>query len=230
MLQMLSHGLIASVLFFLTGVTYDRTHTLFMDRMNGIAQMMPKTFALFTAGAMASLALPGMSGFAGEIAVFIGISSSDIYSSSFRVVLVLLAAVGLILTPIYLLSMLRMVFYKSDEAITCDINGSEIKSFSNDEPVCFGNSCVLPGEAIFEDVNPREIFIAASFLVLIIGMGVYPKLVTQTYDVKTTELAAHSYQQALAHKSEETNLYASHKNQIAPPIPQPETLGLISIQ
>ncbi len=230
MLQMLSHGLIAAVLFFLTGVTYDRTHTLFMDRINGIAQSMPKTFALFTAGAMASLALPGMSGFASEIAVFIGITSSDIYSSSFRIVLVLLAAVGLILTPIYLLSMLRMVFYSSNESLTCDIDQSGIKSFSNDEPVCFGNSCVLPGEAIFEDANPREIFIAASFLVLIIGMGVYPKLVTQTYDVKTTELAAHSYQQALAHKSEETNLYASHKNQIAPAIPQPETLGLISIQ
>ena len=78
MLQMLSHGLIASVLFFLTGVTYDRTHTLFMDRMDGIAQVMPKTFALFTAGAMASLALPGMSGFASEIAVFVGMVTSDV--------------------------------------------------------------------------------------------------------------------------------------------------------
>ena len=229
MLQMLSHGLIAAVLFFLTGVTYDRTHTLFMDRMNGIAQSMPKTFALFTAGAMASLALPGMSGFASEIAVFIGITTSDLYSSSFRVVLVLLAAVGLILTPIYLLSMLRMVFYSSNEAITCDIDKSGIKSFSNDEPVCFGNSCVLPGEAKFDDANLREIFIAACFLIPIIGMGVYPKLVTQTYDVKTTELAANSYQQVLAHKSENTNLYASKKNQIAPNIPQPGTLGLISI-
>ncbi|MEO0925586.1 MAG: NAD(P)H-quinone oxidoreductase subunit 4, partial [Cyanobacteria bacterium J06643_13] len=42
MLQMLSHGLIASVLFVLTGVTYDRTHTLFMDRMDGVALVMPK--------------------------------------------------------------------------------------------------------------------------------------------------------------------------------------------
>ena len=229
MLQMLSHGLIAAVLFFLTGVTYDRTHTLFMDRINGIAQVMPKTFALFTAGAMASLALPGMSGFASEIAVFIGITTNDLYSSSFRMGLVFLAAVGLILTPIYLLSMLRMVFYKSDEDYTCEINGSEIKRPNSDEPVCFGNSCVLPGEAIFEDVNPREIFIAASFLIPIICMGLYPKLVTQTYDVKTTELAAHSYQQALANKSEDTNLYASMKSQFAPQIPQTETLGLISI-
>ena len=59
---MISHGLIASVLFFLAGVTYDRTHTMIMDEMGEIGKVMPKVFALFTAGAMASLALPGMSG------------------------------------------------------------------------------------------------------------------------------------------------------------------------
>ncbi|MDJ0897916.1 MAG: NAD(P)H-quinone oxidoreductase subunit 4 [Xenococcus sp. MO_188.B8] len=227
MLQMLSHGLIAAVLFFLTGVTYDRTHTLFMDKINGLAEVMPKTFALFTAGAMASLALPGMSGFVSEIAVFIGISNNDLYSSNFRMGLVFLAAVGLILTPIYLLSMLRMVFFNSAQASTCDINQSEITSANNDEAVCFGNSCVLPSEAKYQDANPREILIAASFLIPIICIGLYPKLVTQTYDVKTTEIATHSYQ-ILAEKSGDTNLYASRKNQIAPEIPPTETLGLIS--
>ncbi|MFM5891288.1 MAG: NAD(P)H-quinone oxidoreductase subunit 4, partial [Dolichospermum sp.] len=61
-LQMISHGLIAASLFFLSGVTYERTHTLMMDKMGGMAKVMPITFALFTMGAMASLALPGMSG------------------------------------------------------------------------------------------------------------------------------------------------------------------------
>ncbi|NEO88649.1 MAG: NADH-quinone oxidoreductase subunit M, partial [Spirulina sp. SIO3F2] len=92
MLQMLSHGLIAAVLFFLTGVTYDRTHTLFMDEMGGISQVMPKVFALFTMGALASLALPGMSGFVSELSVFVGYSTSDLYSSPFRTVTVFLAA------------------------------------------------------------------------------------------------------------------------------------------
>jgi NADH dehydrogenase subunit M (EC 1.6.5.3) len=100
MLQMISHGLIASMLFFLAGVTYDRTHTMMMDKMGGIGQVMPRVFALFTAGAMASLALPGMSGFAGEIAVFMGMTTSDVYGSTFRTVTVFLSAVGLILTPI----------------------------------------------------------------------------------------------------------------------------------
>ncbi|MCC0178642.1 NAD(P)H-quinone oxidoreductase subunit 4 [Waterburya agarophytonicola K14] len=189
-LQMLSHGLIASLLFFLTGVTYDRTHTLFMDRMDGIAVVMPKVFALFTAGAMASLALPGMSGFASEIAVFVGFTSNDIYNPTFSTVLVFLAAVGIIMTPIYLLSMLRLVFFNSNEALACDIDIIKTTKPTNEVAVCFGNSCVLPGEAPFEDATPREIFIAACFLVLIVGIGIYPKLATQMYDSTTVAINA----------------------------------------
>jgi NAD(P)H-quinone oxidoreductase subunit 4 len=190
MLQMLSHGLIASVLFFLTGVTYDRTHTLFMDKMGGIGEAMPKVFALSTAGAMASLALPGMSGFASELAVFVGIATSDVYSPAFRTVTIFLAAVGLILTPIYLLSMLRQVFYQSEAAAVCNIGTTRVINPNNDAAVCFGNSCVLPADAKFNDATPREIFIAACFLILIVGIGVYPKLATQMYDVKTVAINA----------------------------------------
>jgi NAD(P)H-quinone oxidoreductase subunit 4 len=170
-LQMVSHGLIAASLFFLSGVTYERTHTLMMDKMGGMAKVMPRTFALFTIGSMASLALPGMSGFVGELMVFIGIATSDVYSSSFKVVVVLLSAVGVILTPIYLLSMLRQVFY--------------------------GNQSVreeLHLDIVIADVKPRELFITACLLLPIIGIGFYPKLATQTYDVKTIELAAHARQ------------------------------------
>ncbi|MEH2200133.1 NAD(P)H-quinone oxidoreductase subunit 4 [Nostoc sp.] len=166
-LQMVSHGLIAASLFFLSGVTYDRTHTLMMDKMGGMAKVMPKTFALFTIGSMASLALPGMSGFVGELMVFLGIATSDVYSSSFKIVVVLLSAVGVILTPIYLLSMLRQVFYGEQ----------------NEE---------LHLDAVISDVKPREIFITACLLLPIIGIGFYPKLATQTYDVKAVELAAHA--------------------------------------
>ena len=198
MLQMLSHGLIASVLFFLTGVTYDRTHTLFMDRMDGVALVMPKVFALFTAGAMASLALPGMSGFASEIAVFVGMTTNDVYSPTFSTVVVFLAAVGIIMTPIYLLSMLRLVFFNSNEALACDIDKAQLRKPTNEPAVCFGNSCVLPGEAAFDDANSREIFIAACFLVVILGIGIYPKLFTQMYDVKTVAINAEVVQSQLA--------------------------------
>ncbi|MCY7322778.1 MAG: NAD(P)H-quinone oxidoreductase subunit 4 [Phormidesmis sp. CAN_BIN36] len=194
MLQMVSHGLIASMLFFLAGVTYDRTHTMAMDNMGGIAQVMPKVFALFTAASMASLALPGMSGFASEIAVFIGLTTSEAYSSSFRAVTVFLAAVGVILTPIYLLSMLRQVFYDSGAAPDCDVTSEGLKALENQGAVCFGTNCILPADAEFSDARPREVLIAGCFLVLIIGIGFYPKLVTQLYDAKTVAVNAQALQ------------------------------------
>uniref|UniRef100_A0A7C3PGP7 NAD(P)H-quinone oxidoreductase chain 4 n=1 Tax=Oscillatoriales cyanobacterium SpSt-418 TaxID=2282169 RepID=A0A7C3PGP7_9CYAN len=226
MLQMISHGLIAAVLFFLAGVTYDRTHTLSMDNMGGIGQAMPKVFALFTAGAMASLALPGMSGFVSELAVFMGVATSDIYSPTFRTVVVLLSAVGLILTPIYLLSMLRQVFYGTGAAPTCGLNSSEVANQDNEGAVCFGTNCVLPGSAQFSDANPREVFIAVCFLILIIGVGVYPKLATQMYDVKTVALNSQARQAYTQIAQEKPQIYA--KGFFTPGIVEPEVATISS--
>lgn len=182
-LQMLSHGLIAAALFFLSGVTYERTHTLAMEKMGGMAKAMPKVFALFTAGSMASLALPGMSGFVGELSIFLGVTSSDVYNPTFRLVVVLLAAVGLILTPIYLLSMLRQVFYGKENS-------------------------QLVMENYLADANPREIFITACLLVPIIGIGLYPKVAMQTYDVKTVAVAAQVRNALPTIAQERANLYS----------------------
>ena len=116
--------------------------------------------------------------------VFLGIGTSDVYSSSFKVVVIFLSAVGVILTPIYLLSMLRQVFYgKQSQELVLDH--------------------VVP------DVNPRELFITACLLLPIIGIGFYPKLVTETYDVKTVEVAAHARQvlPVVAHQ-QPTSLYS----------------------
>ena len=166
-LQMLSHGLIAASLFFLAGVTYERTHTLMMDKMGGLAKAMPRTFTLFTAGALASLALPGMSGFVGELMVFLGLTTSDAYNPTYKGVLIVLTAIGLILTPIYLLSMLREIFY-----------GPKNPAFTLEAGVRL-------------DTKPREVLITACLLLPIIGIGFYPKLVTQSYDVKTVEVSSH---------------------------------------
>ena len=164
MLQMISHGLIAAVLFFLSGVTYERTHTLSMDKMGGIAKSMPTTYALFTVASMASLALPGMSGFAGELTIFLGLTTSDVYSDGFKTTIVFLSAVGLLITPIYLLSMLRRVFF-----------GKQLES--SDKP--------------WLDAKPRELAISLCLIVPIIGIGLYPKIATQTYDTTTVAVAAH---------------------------------------
>jgi NAD(P)H-quinone oxidoreductase subunit 4 len=162
---MVSHGLIGASLFFLVGATYDRTHTLMLDEMGGVGQKMKKIFAMWTACSLASLALPGMSGFVAELMIFIGFATSDAYSSTFKVIVVFLAAVGVILTPIYLLSNLREIFY-----------GPENKE-------------LVEHEALI-DAEPREIFIVACLLVPMIGIGLYPKMLTQIYDSTTLQLTA----------------------------------------
>ncbi|WP_373545018.1 NAD(P)H-quinone oxidoreductase subunit 4 [Chamaesiphon sp.] len=165
-LQMVSHGLIGASLFFLVGATYDRTHTLMLDEMGGVGQKMKKIFAMFVACSMASLALPGMSGFVAELMVFVGFVTSDAYNPQFKAIMVLIAAIGVVLTPIYLLSMLREIFY-----------GAENKELVEHEELV--------------DAEPREVFIIACLLVPIIGVGFYPKLLTQIYDPTTTALTAH---------------------------------------
>eukprot|EP00976_Prorocentrum_cordatum_P112589 1195560-Prorocentrum_minimum.AAC.1 len=101
----------------LVRVTYDRTRTLILEDLGGLAVQMPKVFAMFTAISLASLGLPGMSGFISELMIFLGFVTSESYSYEFREVLTLLGAVGVILTPIYLLSMLRQVFYGSKRGV-----------------------------------------------------------------------------------------------------------------
>jgi NAD(P)H-quinone oxidoreductase subunit 4 len=220
MLQMISHGLIASVLFFLAGVTYDRTHTMAMADMGGIGQVMPRVFALFTMGAMASLALPGVSGFAGELSVFLGVTTSDVYSSTFCTVTVFLAAVGVILTPIYLLSMLKQVFFGTSAKLSCNIGDAGLNNQEAEEAVCFGTDCVIPTQAVYRDANPREVFIAACFLVLIIGIGLYPKAAMQMYDVKTVAVNSEVRQSYSIIAQRNPEIYA--KGLLIPTIPESE--------
>ncbi|MGA1303059.1 MAG: NAD(P)H-quinone oxidoreductase subunit 4 [Cyanobium sp.] len=156
MLQMVSHGLIGASLFFLVGATYDRTHTLQLDEMGGVGQKMRKMFALWTVCSLASLALPGMSGFVSELMVFVGFATSEAYTLGFRILISILAAIGVILTPIYLLSMLREIFFGKENA--------ELVSHTN-----------------LVDAEPREIYVIACLLIPIIGIGLYPRIMTDSY-------------------------------------------------
>ncbi len=163
MLQMISHGLIGASLFFLVGATYDRTHTLQLEEMGGVGQKMRIMFALWTVCSLASLALPGMSGFVSELMVFAGFVTDEVYTLPFRVVMACFAAFGVILTPIYLLSMLREIFF-----------GKE-------------NSGLVSSTKLV-DAEPREIYIIGSLLVPIIGIGLYPRIITDTYIASIDDL------------------------------------------
>jgi NAD(P)H-quinone oxidoreductase subunit 4 len=195
MLQMISHGLIGASLFFMVGATYDRSHTLMLDEMGGVGQKMKKIFAMWTTCSLASLALPGMSGFVAELMVFVGFATSDAYNSTFKVLVIFLAAVGVILTPIYLLSMLREMLY-----------GPENKE--------------LVDHTNLIDAEPREVFIIACLLIPIIGIGLYPKLVTQIYDSSISQLTAklrNSVPSLVQQAKAPSNMYST-MSLAAPPI------------
>ncbi len=103
MFQMVSHGLITGALFALVGVLYDRAHTREIAAFGGLANKMPVYTALMTLFAMASLGLPGMSGFISEFMIFIGsFPSYPVYVG--------IAVLGVVLTAAYILRMVQKVF------------------------------------------------------------------------------------------------------------------------
>lgn len=103
MFQMVSHGLITGALFLLVGVLYDRAHTREIAAFGGLANKLPVYTALMTLFGMASLGLPGMSGFVSEFMIFVGSFSS-------YPIIVGIAVLGVVLTAAYILRMIQRIF------------------------------------------------------------------------------------------------------------------------
>nr|YP_010608415.1 NADH dehydrogenase subunit 4 [Sabia japonica]WAN89155.1 NADH dehydrogenase subunit 4 [Sabia japonica] len=150
-LQMISHGFIGAALFFLAGTSYDRIRLVYLDEMGGISIPMPKIFIMFSSFSMASLALPGMSGFVAELIVFFGIITSQKFLLMPKILITFVMAIGMILTPIYSLSMSRQIFY-----------GYKLFNAPN---------------SFFLDSGPRELFVLISLFLPIMGIGIYPDFV-----------------------------------------------------
>lgn len=104
MYVMLSHTLVSGALFLCVGVVYDRLHTREIARYGGLANNMPFFAACFMAFTMASIGLPGTSGFIGE---FLSMQGAYIYDSRVAA----FAAVGTVLGAAYMLWLYRRVFY-----------------------------------------------------------------------------------------------------------------------
>nr|YP_009524982.1 NADH-plastoquinone oxidoreductase subunit 4 [Meconopsis racemosa]YP_010308333.1 NADH dehydrogenase subunit 4 [Meconopsis racemosa var. racemosa]UER99638.1 NADH-plastoquinone oxidoreductase subunit 4 [Meconopsis punicea]AXR92257.1 NADH-plastoquinone oxidoreductase subunit 4 [Meconopsis racemosa]AXR92341.1 NADH-plastoquinone oxidoreductase subunit 4 [Meconopsis racemosa]AXR92425.1 NADH-plastoquinone oxidoreductase subunit 4 [Meconopsis racemosa]AXR92509.1 NADH-plastoquinone oxidoreductase su len=150
-LQIISHGFIGAALFFLAGTSYDRIRLVYLDEMGGIAIPMPKIFTMFSSFSMASLALPGMSGFVAELVVFFGIITSPKYLLMPKILITFVMAIGMILTPIYSLSMSRQMFYGYKQF--------NVQNF------------------YFFDSGPRELFVSICIFLPVIGIGFYPDFV-----------------------------------------------------
>ncbi len=122
MIVMLSHGLVAGALFLAVGVIYDRLHTREIDRYGGLAINMPGYALFFMLFTMASIGLPGTSGFVGEFLSLIGI-----YAVSSAVTLV--CTTGIILGAAYMLYLYRRVVFgvqkNADAAAMPDLDRRE---------------------------------------------------------------------------------------------------------
>ena len=102
--QMLSHGIVSAALFLCVGVVYDRMHTREISRYGGLVHRMPKYAAVMMIFTMASVGLPGTSGFIGEFLVLAGAFLANTWVAA-------LAATGLILGAAYMLMLYRRVIF-----------------------------------------------------------------------------------------------------------------------
>ena len=103
-IQMISHGLVSGALFLCVGVVYDRMHTREISRYGGVVHNMPIYAAVFMVFTMASVGLPGTSGFIGEMLVLVGTFKASQWAALF-------ASTGLILGAAYMLWLYRRVVF-----------------------------------------------------------------------------------------------------------------------
>jgi len=102
--QMLSHGIVSAALFLIAGVVYDRMHSRLIETYGGLVHRMPVYAAVFMVVMLASVGLPGTSGFVGEFLVFVGAFQDNTWVAG-------LAMTGVILGAAYMLWLYRRVIF-----------------------------------------------------------------------------------------------------------------------
>ncbi len=125
-IQMISHGIVSAALFLCVGVVYDRLHTREISRYGGLVSKMPMYAFTFMIFILASLGLPGTSGFVGEFLVLLSIFSINTYFAVF-------ATTGVVLAATYSLWLYRRMIFgaliKDDLSEMLDLTQREIIIF-----------------------------------------------------------------------------------------------------
>ncbi len=155
-LQMVNHGVSTGALFLLVGVLYERRHTRLIDAYGGIARPMKVFAAILVIITLSSIGLPGTNGFVGEFLILAGTfrealsAPGDFGAANFKtagVVFGVLAASGVLLGAIYLLTMVRKVLF---------------------------GPITHPENERLRDVGAREFAVLASLVVCVFWIGVFP--------------------------------------------------------
>jgi NADH-quinone oxidoreductase subunit M len=103
-LQMFSHGIMTALMFAMVGALYDQAHVRDMSIFGGLANKMPRFTAFFAIAGLASIGLPGLSGFVAEFHIFVGIFKTyPVFGA--------LAVFGAAITATYILRMLAIAFF-----------------------------------------------------------------------------------------------------------------------
>jgi len=166
--QMVSHGVISALLFFLVGAVYERTHTRQLAEIGGgLAKQMPTLFYFWMLGCMANLGLPGLSGFVAEVTIFYGAFTSPMaeWISKGGMVQgwIYLSCTGVILTAGYMLWLLKKLFY-----------GEELPKWKGH----------------LHDATTTEKIVAYTLSFSILALGVYPAVLTRYYQPISDKMAA----------------------------------------
>ena len=99
-MQMVSHGLMTTLFFAVIGMIYERTHTRAVKELGGLLKVMPFISAVFVLAGLASLGLPGLSGFVAEMTIFIG--SWQNIDNTYRIATII-ACASIVVTAVYIL-------------------------------------------------------------------------------------------------------------------------------
>lgn len=99
-IQMISHGLMTALFFALIGMIYGRTHTRMIDEMGGLMKVMPFLGVIYVIAGLASLGLPGLSGFVAEMTIFVG---SFQHPDVFHRICTIVACASIVITAVYIL-------------------------------------------------------------------------------------------------------------------------------
>ena len=126
-IQMLSHGVVSAALFLVVGVVYDRVHSREISTYGGLVHRMPFYALIFMVFMLASVGLPGTSGFVGEFLILIGTFQVNTWVA-------LLGATGVIIGAAYMLYLYRRVIFgeltKEDLKKILDVSPREIAVFA----------------------------------------------------------------------------------------------------
>ncbi|MFY0605142.1 MAG: NADH-quinone oxidoreductase subunit M [Cyclobacteriaceae bacterium] len=150
--QMVSHGFISGALFLTVGVIYDRTHNRQIESVSGLASKMPVFTFFVVLFYFASLGLPGLSGFVGEVLVLMGAIGAEAASGLFPRWVGMVAVFGIIVSAGYYLWTLQRMFFGAYW-----VREQSWEQFMN-------------------DLSPREILMLVPLALLVLLLGVYPAL------------------------------------------------------